>query len=163
MEHHLQFVRAKPEDAASIVDVHYQAVQAISSEFYDSEIIKAWSPTPIQERIEKIKNAISNPGIICVVAVENNTIGGFAIFSVDKKFLQAIYVLPSMQGRGIGAELLKYIEKEATYASIETIELKSSLNAQSFYEHAGYKKICASAQQLNDNLAMQSITMRKNL
>ena len=68
---------------------------------------------------------------------------GFAImrFFDDRAHLNLLAVLPAYRGRGIGRELVEWLEACARTAGIFDVELElrsSNTSARSFYETLGY-------------------------
>lgn len=61
--------------------------------------------------------------------------------SLEGNILHSLFVKPSLQGGGIGLQLVKHIEALAKAKGYETISLSSSITAKPFYEHIGYTTI----------------------
>lgn len=77
---------------------------------------------------------------------DNNTPGGFASISPKYKVSESIYrlnklyVLPALQGKGFGKELLNYVYSEAKKQGAIILELNVNRNnkALKFYEREGF-------------------------
>jgi GNAT superfamily N-acetyltransferase len=147
-----------------MVATHYDAVRAISSDFYSSEILGSWSPAPDAGRIEWLASVIDSIGTHCLIAeVPETGVAGFAILVIDESVLQALYVLPKHECQGIGASLLSRMEDHARKLGMEKLCLEASINSASFYKGKGFREVGESTQQLGDGQLMASISMEKQL
>ena len=96
----------------------------------------------IAERMEKLKGGQADPEIHSWVAKDGEKIVGFcSAYKRDHARIQAIYVLPEYQGKGVGAKLmqtaLEWIgEGKDVYIDVASYNQK----AISFYEKFGFKK-----------------------
>ena len=61
--------------------------------------------------------------------------------SLEKDILHSLFVKPNLQGTGIGAELVSYIECLAIQRGHKLLTLHSSLTAVQFYQKMGFKKL----------------------
>jgi GNAT superfamily N-acetyltransferase len=104
---------------------------------------------PEEVRAEFIKRAYSRASLlrriddgVFLVAVTNERIVGFADFhpsSADDVELAAIYVLPGMQGRGIGTRLLEAGIRRFPSAGKVTLRVeRENAPARRFYEDRGF-------------------------
>jgi putative acetyltransferase len=73
------------------------------------------------------------------VAEEGGRILGYGRFDADTGEVEATYVLPETQGRGVGSALLAESEARARQAGFDTIYVSASLNAVAFYRRAGFE------------------------
>lgn len=98
--------------------------------------------------ITYLKN-ISDPDIHYLVAVLNNRIVGFLSLHVQHILhhskptceLQELNIKSELRGSGIGALLMKEVERIATELNLEEIELTTKIHrerAQVFYKKLGY-------------------------
>ena len=97
----------------------------------------------LQKRIEKWQNIINGQDKqkIIFTANENNKIVGFAILtSQDKPTINALYILPSFQGQGVGKLLLeKSLDWLGIQPKIYTYVASYNQNAIDFYKKHGFK------------------------
>ena len=150
------------QDVKGMVATHYAAVRSISLDVYSLEVLSSWSPTPNRERVEKLSRVIRTAKTHCIIAeVPKFGITGFAIFDMDYRVLEALYVNPVYSGKGLGSNLLFRIEEHAITLGIETLYLKASINAVSFYRGKGYIGVRESSQELGDGQYMASMSMEK--
>jgi GNAT superfamily N-acetyltransferase len=94
---------------------------------------------------------------VCLVAEEDGDLLATAGLETDE--LVTFFVLPEAQGRGIGAALLRALEKIAHAQGITELKVNASMTGTSFYERHGYQRTGA---QLN-GVAGPQISMRKQL
>jgi len=82
------------------------------------------------------------------VAIEDNKIVGFVMVSVDsgiknKLWINELWIIKEYQGKGIGRELMNYIEKIYKNKGIRTFILVADTRkggAVNFYKKINYKK-----------------------
>ena len=105
-------------------------------------------------RLETVRDRLvylcHKPGNRVVVVMENGTgrIGGFlhaadyeVIYSGSQKNIVALAVDPSLQGQGLGKQLLRAVEAWAQECHCIGVRLVSSsvrVQAHAFYQHCGY-------------------------
>ncbi len=155
---------ATPNDAQDMVRVHFNAVQAVSTEFYNKEVLMAWSPAPSVQRVDWLAGIILNANSSCHVATsEVGKIMAFAIYLLEEQSLQALYVDPENSTMGIGSTLINRVEKCAELAGANILYLKASINAVPFYQAMGFDHIQKAQQELSDGSFMQSMLMKKTL
>lgn len=124
--------RAKPDDAASVVDVHYRTWLAAFLPMEDDlteEIIKKRfhfsETTGLQEHTELARNKIevpdANTQMFVYEAEDDHRIDGFIVAGKSgdgRKEIRALYVDPKAQGKGIGQQLmgaaLQYLQQTLT-------------------------------------------------
>ncbi len=164
MNKQILYRAANPVDAAAMVKVHFNAVQAVSTAFYSQEIRLAWSPVPSQKRIEWLAGVITNIDTNCCVATNQaGQIMAFVIYLVTEQIIQALYVEPGYTGMGIGATLMTMVEKSAVLKGADRVALKASMNAVSFYQAMGFVVVKQGQQELSDGSVMSAMVMEKNL
>ena len=154
---------ATPEDAVSLIHVHYASVHSIPENFYSPEIIDLWSPKPDDRRYAWMSGLISKGEAIIMIAQNSDEILGFSIVLPKQAELRALYVTSTAHGQGIGQMLLEALEENARGQGINKIHLNASLNAQSFYLQNGYGSDGLSTLGLSDQLEMPCIKMSKVL
>ena len=123
----------KKQDAIKVSNVIKKSFRSIISKNYTKESvedqIKENSPKKILEKASKVKY---------FVAVENGKILGFGGYSREK--IHTFFVLPEMQGKGIGSKILEKVLSEAKTEGIKSIKCWSTFNAENFYSSFGFKK-----------------------
>ena len=123
----------KDKDAAEVSNVIAQSFRTLISHSYTKESvedqIKENSPKKILEKAKKVKY---------FVAVEKGKILGFGGYNPEK--IHTFFVLPEMQGKGIGSKILEKVLSEAKTEGIKSIKCWSTFNAENFYSSFGFKK-----------------------
>lgn len=83
----------------------------------------------------EVKTGLKNVKNLVVVVALN---GEFCAFmGVEKRRLEMLFVLPKMQGKGIGKKLLEFAIEKYNVTSLTVNE--QNLQAMGFYEHLGFK------------------------
>lgn len=124
----------KEEDAVEVSNVIKQSFRTLISHSYTKESIEDQieenSPKKIIEKAKKVKY---------FVAMENEKIVGFGGYSEEK--VHTFFVLPKMQGKGIGGKILEKVLSEAKTEGIKSLKCWSTFSAENFYASFGFKKI----------------------
>ena len=127
--------RATEADAPHLLEVHRAAIAEICSKSYPDELIQKWIAAKMEETYcEAIKR-----GIKYFVAKQDNMICGFSSYKGSQ--IHDLFVTPTQLKKGIGQQLLEYMEKDAQEEQISWFSLLSSLNAVGFYEKNGYQQV----------------------
>jgi ribosomal protein S18 acetylase RimI-like enzyme len=150
--------KATDEDCSSIMSVHARSVLAIPVGHYSAEEIASWA---IPRRIEDYQESVANKAFY--VAVSYQRIVGFGVFNSESHEIEALYVAPEANGKGIGRSLLKELEERAHDLGIEIVRLNASLNAVAFYSRAGFIAQEESKYRLASGLEIRCVPMIKKL
>jgi GNAT superfamily N-acetyltransferase len=73
------------------------------------------------------------------VAVEDERILGTV--SLKDNVILALFVNPKFHSKGIGTELMNYVESTARKRDYKQVNVGSSVTAYEFYRKRGYKKV----------------------
>jgi ribosomal protein S18 acetylase RimI-like enzyme len=152
---------ATPHDVESIIQVHYRAVHESASAYYSKEILDNWSGPLSPERIARLAKALANPKTIFLVAREQEKVVGMGIVDLDRNYLGAIYVHPSVGRKGVGRKLLDRLEILTREQGLTWLQLDASLNAEAFYLKHGYQVVEKGFHTLASGLQMPCIKMIK--
>jgi GNAT superfamily N-acetyltransferase len=98
-----------------------------------------------------------------IVATDGAMIVGFGQLDPGTGEVEAVYVLPERQGKGIGQMLLSNLEEQARVHGISRLDLSATLNAADFYQRAGYAKGHVTVHRLPTGLDLPCIRMSKEL
>lgn len=150
--------RATPDDVTAISIAHHAAIRQICSSAYSPEQIDAWTSALTIDRYEAAMDRFD-----FVVAELEGRVVGFAIADLPGAELNALYVAPSAGGRGVGSALLEAAEARARAAGVARLTLKATLNAVSFYEEAGYVRLCSARHALPGGRELPCVGMAKLL
>lgn len=121
----------KTTDADELCKMILETLYKTNSKDYSKEILdkRAVKYTPAA-LTEKAKTRY------ILVAEERGRIVGSA--QLDNEEIKMMFVLPEMQGRGVGKSLVEKIEEYAKGKGLKKIVGNSSLTAVGFYEKLGF-------------------------
>jgi hypothetical protein len=137
----LEIRSAIRDDATEIVRVRREAILAKAAAHYDRAILNDWADAmPIEDRVARIAQRISDPGIIVLVAAAGGEIVGFAMADLSGNELQALYTRPNQVG-SVGRTLLAALENLA-FETVQFLRCDASVNAAKFYKANGYIEEC---------------------
>ncbi|QYJ67705.1 GNAT family N-acetyltransferase [Flavobacterium litorale] len=94
---------------------------------------------------------------------------GFASYELNCKpnttKIHKLYVLPNLQGKGIGAQLLRAIEREASKVgnTIVTLNVNRFNTALNFYNKTGFVKVGVEDIDIGSGYLMEDYVMEKEL
>lgn len=99
-----------------------------------------WCWTP-----KRLGKAIRSPDTVGIVATSERQLSGFAMmhFGDENAHLNLLAVEPEFRRRGIGRELLAWLDESCLVAGIRRVSLEVRANNQSairFYENLGYAR-----------------------
>jgi N-acetylglutamate synthase-like GNAT family acetyltransferase len=86
---------------------------------------------------EEFLSWVKNDENFCVVAQSDRLVGVGLLHRSGE--IRLCYVLPGMQGHGIGKAIMSSLEGKARQLGLRTLTLESTVNARSFYESLGYR------------------------
>ena len=136
----LKIRRAVRDDATQMMLVRREAILAKAAAHYDPVTLNDWAGTDITDRVARIRQRISDPNCIVMVAEAGEEIIGFAMAVPSRNELQALYSRPNPVGH-VGRALLAAVEDPA-FEAAEFLNCDASLNAVSFYRVNGYREEC---------------------
>lgn len=136
MPERLTIRRARPDDAAAMVEVRRKAILSQSPGPYRQPTVDAWAAEAAANRAGRYAQDIADPDAIVLVAEAANEILGFAIAVPAMGELSTIYVKPNRIGR-VGSALLLQLE-ELAWRTAESLTCVAALGAVPFYEANGF-------------------------
>lgn len=101
---------------------------------YTQEQLSAWKSA---NSFKRIKESMTNRTTF--VAFQNNRLIG--TIGLEDDYVVGLYISYSKRGKGLGYQLLKYIEEYAKKKNINQLYLTSTPNGYDFYLKNGYKDI----------------------
>ncbi len=138
---------ARPEDAASISNVHQASREALYRGRVPDELVDALTD---RERLARWKEWLADPGVTTLVGEDEDRIVGFCTLRAGADGdldhprvaeIPTLYMLPDLWGRGWGTALCAQIEQEANRLGFHTLVLwvmEMNHAARTFYAHRGF-------------------------
>lgn len=142
----MKIERAKFSDLEEILKLQYLAYQS------EAELVNNFSIQPLTETLEELAEEFKNGLIYKAVDKNEQIIGSVRGYIQDNTlFIGKLMVHPSLRGRGIGTELLVYIENDNKGLRKELFTSDKSTRNLKLYERNGYCrfKIKAVSKDLN--------------
>jgi GNAT superfamily N-acetyltransferase len=150
--------RAAPADLPALWELRTRAIRAGCAGHYAPDIIEAWCAAAPPE---KMAAQIAAGGAL--VEEEDGQMLGYAILDLDTGELDAAFVDPAWQGRGVARRLLAALDTLALRHGLRRLYLSSSLNAVPAYERAGYVALRRETYPHRSGVALESVFMEKTL
>ncbi|WP_027910139.1 GNAT family N-acetyltransferase [Pseudomonas sp. URMO17WK12:I4] len=125
---------ARETDADAISRVIVQTLRLSNAADYPPQVI---------ERVAANFDAAGVRGLLesrqVFVALDDERVVATASLASD--VVRSVFVLPEMQGRGVGKALMRHIEGVALAAGVQSLRVPASLTAVPFYTALGYTVI----------------------
>ena len=150
-------------DAIAIIDLHFAAVHQTAGSFYPPEVLDNWSSQPGDTRYEQIRRAVAKGEELFVIAEDASGVIGFGSIVPTLQELRAVYVHPKAGHRGIGSQILAYLEQLALDQGAVQLQMDASINAEAFYSRAGYDVVERGVHRLRSGHEMACVKMKKRL
>jgi putative acetyltransferase len=143
-------------DLAAMWAVRTRALRAGCSAHYPAAVIDTWSASPAPASLSLHTDAGS-----AMVAEEEGKVVGFAVLDLGTGEVDAAFVDPAHQGRGIALDLLRRLEVLAQERGLPRLFLSASLNAVPFYERAGFVRLRDEVYPHRSGIGIASVFMEK--
>jgi GNAT superfamily N-acetyltransferase len=150
--------RAGLADLQALWELRTRAIRAACASHYPAAIIDAWCAAPPPEKLAALLAAGG-----ALVEEEDGQLLGYAILDLETGELDAAFVEPAQQGRGIARRLLAALDAMALEHGLHRLFLSSSLNAVPAYERAGYVALRRELYPHRSGLQLESVYMEKLL
>jgi len=145
-------------DLPVLWDLRTRAIRASCASHYAPDIIDTWCAAAPPDKMAPLLAAGGG-----LLEEENGQVLGFAILNLDSGELDAAFVDPAQQGRGIARRLLAALDALARERGFERLFLSASLNAVPFYETAGYVEVRREVYPHRSGIQLESVYMEKTL
>jgi len=149
---------ARIDDAESMWRVHTTSIRELCAGWYTEDEIAVWTA---RLQPEAYRRAIE--AHVMVVAERDGDVVGFGELDLERGEIVAVYVLASVAGRGVGADLLGHLEETARAAGFRYLTLCASLNAEAFYARRGWHAGAREKHRLTPGVAVDCVRMDKAL
>jgi N-acetylglutamate synthase-like GNAT family acetyltransferase len=125
---------AQAGDAAGISRVIIRALRETNAKDYTPDIIArvelSFSPAAVERLIDQRD--------VFVAEMDNRVVG---TASLDGQALRTMFVLPDVQGRGIGRLLVQRIERVARERQLAILTVPATVTAEAFYARLGFTAV----------------------
>ncbi|EJY1765004.1 TPA: GNAT family N-acetyltransferase [Klebsiella oxytoca] len=111
-----------------------QAIRFGCKGSYSDEVISAWTSDLMPDGFRELMTK----EFFCIGQDDEGKIIATALLDVATNTLKAFYVLPELQGKGIGTRFLSALLDEARKSGMKFLELSSTPNARFFYASRGF-------------------------
>ncbi len=144
-------------DAAAVWHVVKSAVTPLIGRPYTRKQVEAW----IADEAPRQFAAGFVPGAATFVAESDRSIIGYSRLRGAE--VESLYVHPTHKGRRVGELLLGALEQSACVQGVRTLYLDAALNAERFYESAGYLALGPSVPLFDNGVPLPCVRMCKML
>jgi predicted N-acetyltransferase YhbS len=125
---------AKPADATAISAVIIQSLQQSNAADYSAALIAQVEQSFTPERIL----ALLEQRQVLVAVLDQQVV---ATASLQGNVVRSVFVVPGLQGTGVGRALMQAIEDLARQTGQALLRVPSSITAEAFYARLGYAKV----------------------
>jgi len=148
---------ARAADAPHMAAVLADAVWGLTGDTYSAAQKQAWVNSV---RSEYIQSLIALAQHDVWVAEGAGDLLAFGALHVDE--VSYLYVRPSCARRGLGSRILGVLEQAARHRGAPRLYVRSSLNAQGFYQRHGFH-VVRHLILVREGMPMPSVEMAKRL
>ena len=141
--------RLKECDAKVVAEIVCRNFLEVNIKDYPKDEMERLAKTYDKNKILEMNNWAHS----YVACSDNKVVGCGSIASFwgkeNESILLTIFVVPELQGKGIGTQIINALEKDEYFLRAKRIEIPSSITACDFYRNFGYN-FKNGAQQLDD-------------
>ena len=145
-------------DIPFLWDLRTRAVRETCGSHYTDELLAKWAAAPMPASMPRMVEA----GWALAAEDEGGLIG-YAMVDLELGEVDAVFVDPAHQGRGVGRRLLRAMEEMAAAHGFGRVFLTASLNAVPFYRGAGYEPVRHELHGHRSGLIIPAAYMEKRL
>ena len=125
---------AQAGDAADISRVIIRALRETNAKDYTPDIIARFELSFSSAAVERLIDQRD----VFVAEMDNRVVG---TASLDGHALRTMFVLPDVQGRGIGRLLVQRIERVARERQLAILTVPATVTAEAFYARLGFTAV----------------------
>jgi GNAT superfamily N-acetyltransferase len=124
--------KACADDAAAAWEIRNAAIRSQCPGHYPAETLAIWTAGEVTEGF--VRSVVEK----FYVASVDDAVVGTGMINCRSGKLDAIFVRPDMMRRGIGRQLVAFLEQVARAAGLTQLTLEATLNAAAFYRSCGF-------------------------
>ena len=147
--------RASADDSDKLWELRTKAIMGIPETAYEKSATETWAQ---KLQFPTFKDVIRE-NYYLVYEEEGQILGG-GFLDLKGRSIEAIYVMPWLQGKGVGKAIIKGLLAEAVRLGMDEVVLSSTLNAVSFYKSCGFIVLNPSKYRFEDGRELDCIDMK---
>jgi GNAT superfamily N-acetyltransferase len=149
--------KARADDAAAAWKIRNAAILNQCDGHYPAEDLARWTGGDITDGfIQFVAEQF-------YVATVSNVVVGTGMIDRATGRVDGIFVRPDMMRRGIGRQMMQYLEDIGRAAGLSSLSLDSTLNAAEFYRRCGFAGDVVGIYHSPRGIALECVPMTKSL
>ena len=149
-------------DSQGIWRVHARAIRASAASHYTEDELDAWVGRVQPESYVALMG--TRRLVVAEATLADGTrIVGFAELLPEEAVIEAIYVDPDWERRGIGTALARVLEDDVAARGLPWLVSDASLNAVPFYQALGFRQVALDRHELAPGVHIACAVMEKHL
>jgi len=134
MRHRLIVRPLDTSEARTFLQIHSAAVRGLGISHYPPEVIDVWAAPVNDHAGEEFlqRFLVNSDNETRLIAELDGQPAGIGVLVVQNEELRACYVRPEMVRKGVGAAIVREIERLAIQSGLTHLRLDASLNAEPF-------------------------------
>ncbi|AIS14889.1 GCN5 family acetyltransferase [Pseudomonas chlororaphis subsp. aurantiaca] len=149
--------KAHGDDAPRVFVIRNQAINHQCSGHYPAADLQVWTADSLGDYFIEVLEKTGH------VAVIDDQVTASGMLDLESGQVDAVFVDPAYMGRGIGRQLMNYLEQLALQAGLPRLTLDSTLNAADFYRRCGFVGERIAQYQSPRGLSLACVPMIKHL
>jgi GNAT superfamily N-acetyltransferase len=149
--------KAGAEDAAVAWEIRNAAIKSECQGHYPAESLAVWTKGEVEEGFARF--VVEH----FYLATVNDVVVGTGMIDCITGRVDAIFVRPEMMRRGIGKQMMSFLEEIGRAADLTILTLDSTLNAAEFYRSCGFVGDAIGTYQSPRGIALDCVPMTKEL
>lgn len=146
------------DDVAAMWRVRTAAIRDVSSDFYPVATTQHWANVEMPNDFSSLFESID-----AIVCTHTSVLIGWGFANLNVAHIDALFVDPIWQRKGVGTLITKEFEKIARQKNLENLELSSTLNAVQFYRRLGFESYGEIPYNHPNGFSLPSVRMVKRL
>lgn len=152
---------ARLADAEAIATIHARAIRVSAASYYSEDELDAWVGRMTAATCAEAMRSRSM--LVAVTREVPPRVVGFAQLHPEEAVVEAIYVDPEFERRGIGRALAQALESVARTFELPWLVADASLNAVPFYRALGFRQVALDRHQPAPGVHLACVVMEKKL